>query len=294
MSGRDQRATHRQRQCQLRGTRHHHDSARTIQCGVKHQPTTVEAMGVRASSEAAHLVVEPSILYFGTPVALIGSLNEDDTPNLAPMSSAWALGYSVVLGLGDGGQTIRNLQRRPECTINLPAASLWRSVERLAPLTGRNPVPECTTSGQETHSERPSVLRSERSRAAGIGVNHAAPIVQQASGVHRSNDGRQVRLVNLGRGWRQDVVPDHREAACCLTQAGLASHEPPVQVRGPLAVAKDVDAFDGIDRENRAFDAGQHDTHLSQHLVWQVAWAVDVDAWLQDQDHRQATARHGL
>jgi flavin reductase (DIM6/NTAB) family NADH-FMN oxidoreductase RutF len=109
---------------------------------VKYPPTTVEAMGVRVSSEAAHLVVEPSILYFGTPVALIGSLNEDDTPNLAPMSSAWALGYSVVLGLGDGGQTIRNLQRRPECTINLPAASQWRSVERLAPLTGRNPVPE--------------------------------------------------------------------------------------------------------------------------------------------------------
>jgi flavin reductase (DIM6/NTAB) family NADH-FMN oxidoreductase RutF len=81
---------------------------------VKYPPTTVEAMGVRVSSEAAHLVVEPSILYFGTPVALIGSLNEDDTPNLAPMSSAWALGYSVVLGLGDGGQTIRNLQRRPE------------------------------------------------------------------------------------------------------------------------------------------------------------------------------------
>jgi flavin reductase (DIM6/NTAB) family NADH-FMN oxidoreductase RutF len=92
------------------------------------------------------MVIDPSILYFGTPVALIGTLNEDGSPNLAPMSSAWALGYSVVLGLGDAGQTIRNLQRLPECTINLPAASHWRAVERLAPLTGRNPVPESKTS----------------------------------------------------------------------------------------------------------------------------------------------------
>jgi hypothetical protein len=32
--------------------------------------------------------------------------------------------------------------RLPECTINLPDCSLWRAVERLAPLTGRDPVPE--------------------------------------------------------------------------------------------------------------------------------------------------------
>lgn len=99
-------------------------------------------MSSQPASETTHLVVEPSILYFGTPVALIGTVNEDGTPNLAPMSSAWALGYSVVLGLGDSGQTIRNLRRLSECTINLPAASQWRSVERLAPLTGRNPVPD--------------------------------------------------------------------------------------------------------------------------------------------------------
>lgn len=88
-----------------------------------------------------HLPIEPSILYFGTPVALIATLNPDGSPNLAPMSSAWALGYTVVLGLGAEGQTVANMRRLPECTINLPDASLWRAVERLAPLTGRNPVP---------------------------------------------------------------------------------------------------------------------------------------------------------
>ena len=30
--------------------------------------------------------VEPKILYFGTPLALISSLNEDGTTNLAPIS----------------------------------------------------------------------------------------------------------------------------------------------------------------------------------------------------------------
>ncbi len=89
-----------------------------------------------------HVAVEPSILYFGTPVVLLSTLNPDGTPNLAPMSSAWALGYSIMLGLGGQGQTLANLRRLPECTINLPGPHLWHAVERLAPLTGRNPVPE--------------------------------------------------------------------------------------------------------------------------------------------------------
>jgi flavin reductase (DIM6/NTAB) family NADH-FMN oxidoreductase RutF len=37
-------------------------------------------------------IIEPAILYFGTPVVLIGSSNEDGSSNLAPMSSAWWVG----------------------------------------------------------------------------------------------------------------------------------------------------------------------------------------------------------
>jgi flavin reductase (DIM6/NTAB) family NADH-FMN oxidoreductase RutF len=40
---------------------------------------------------APHIVCEPSILYFGTPVVVI-SENEDGSANLAPMSSAFWLG----------------------------------------------------------------------------------------------------------------------------------------------------------------------------------------------------------
>jgi flavin reductase (DIM6/NTAB) family NADH-FMN oxidoreductase RutF len=86
--------------------------------------------------------IEPKILYFGTPVAVISSLNEDGSTNLAPMSSFWALGWTLMLGLLDETKTAENLERHPECVINLPTPELWPNVEKLAPLTGKNPVPQ--------------------------------------------------------------------------------------------------------------------------------------------------------
>ena len=85
--------------------------------------------------------IEPKILYFGTPVALISSLNEDGSTNLAPMSSFWALGWTLMLGLLDETKTAENLARHAECVINLPSPEMWQTVEKLAPLTGKNPVP---------------------------------------------------------------------------------------------------------------------------------------------------------
>lgn len=86
--------------------------------------------------------IEPKILYFGTPVALISSLDEDGITNLAPMSSFWALGWTLMLGLLDETKTAENFARHPECVINLPSPDMWQQVEKLAPLTGKNPVPE--------------------------------------------------------------------------------------------------------------------------------------------------------
>jgi flavin reductase (DIM6/NTAB) family NADH-FMN oxidoreductase RutF len=88
------------------------------------------------------VTITPKILYFGTPVVLVSSSNPDTTPNLAPMSSAWALGMTVVLGLTRTGQTLANIERTGECVLSLPSDDLWEAVERLAPLTGRNPPPE--------------------------------------------------------------------------------------------------------------------------------------------------------
>jgi len=89
-----------------------------------------------------HKTIEPTILYFGTPVALISTLNEDETPNIAPMSSAWWLGWSCMLGLGSMGKTSDNLIRTRECVINLPSEDQVAQVDRLALTTGKNPVPE--------------------------------------------------------------------------------------------------------------------------------------------------------
>jgi flavin reductase (DIM6/NTAB) family NADH-FMN oxidoreductase RutF len=89
-----------------------------------------------------HRTVEPTILYFGTPVALISTLNEDGSPNIAPMSSVWWLGWSCMLGLGAMGKTSANLARTRECVINLPSQDQATNVDRLAMTTGCNPVPE--------------------------------------------------------------------------------------------------------------------------------------------------------
>ena len=89
-----------------------------------------------------HKTIDPTILYFGTPVALISTLNPDGSPNLAPMSSAWWLGWSCMLGLGQMGQTSDNLIRTRECVINLPSDDLVTQVDRLALTTGKDPVPE--------------------------------------------------------------------------------------------------------------------------------------------------------
>ena len=89
-----------------------------------------------------HKVIEPKILYFGTPVVLICTLNEDGSPNLAPMSSAWWLDQSCMLGMGTRSKTVENLRREGQCVLNLPSAELVTAVDRLALTTGRDPVPE--------------------------------------------------------------------------------------------------------------------------------------------------------
>jgi flavin reductase (DIM6/NTAB) family NADH-FMN oxidoreductase RutF len=88
------------------------------------------------------VTIEPKILYFGTPIALVSSVNQDGSPNLAPISSFWALGWTMTLGLLTETQTLKNFKLRPDCVVNLPSPDLWERVERIAPLTGQNPVPK--------------------------------------------------------------------------------------------------------------------------------------------------------
>lgn len=88
-----------------------------------------------------HRRSEPAILYFGTPVVLVSTVNEDGSYNLAPMSSAWWLAWRCVLGFGAQSKTPQNLIRTGECVLNLPSAAMVEAVNRLAFTTGSNPVP---------------------------------------------------------------------------------------------------------------------------------------------------------
>jgi len=94
-----------------------------------------------SQNDAEFETITPKILYFGTPVALVTSMNEDGSANLAPLSSFWALGWTMVLGLLLDTKTLENFEERTDCVVNLPSPDLWSKVERLAPLTGKNPVP---------------------------------------------------------------------------------------------------------------------------------------------------------
>jgi flavin reductase (DIM6/NTAB) family NADH-FMN oxidoreductase RutF len=89
-----------------------------------------------------HIVPGLKVLYFGTPVVLISSRNPDGSTNLAPMSSAWWLGQTAVLGLGDSARTTANLRRERECVLNLVPSGLVAAVDRIAMTTGSQPVPD--------------------------------------------------------------------------------------------------------------------------------------------------------
>jgi flavin reductase (DIM6/NTAB) family NADH-FMN oxidoreductase RutF len=87
-----------------------------------------------------HLVPGLKVLYFGTPVVLVSTLNLDGTANLAPMSSAWWLGQSAMLGMANSSQTAANLQRHGECVLNLPSSDLVGAVDRIALTTGKREI----------------------------------------------------------------------------------------------------------------------------------------------------------
>lgn len=89
-----------------------------------------------------HVIIEPHILYLGTPVALVSTVNEDGTHNMAPISSVFWLGWRGVLGIASGSQTARNLLRTGECVLNLPSIDQVGAVNRIARTTGTHPVSE--------------------------------------------------------------------------------------------------------------------------------------------------------
>ena len=104
---------------------------------------TNELQATSALAEAQ--AFEPAILYWGTPVVLISMLDNDGVPNLAPMSSAWWLGWGCMLGLTESAKTVDNLRATGHCVLNLPSVDQADAVNRIARTTGANPVPDDKT-----------------------------------------------------------------------------------------------------------------------------------------------------
>ena len=94
-----------------------------------------------ANMVSTHSTVAPSIMYWGTPVVLITTVNEDGTSNIGPMSSAWWLGHRCVLGLAAMSQTTINLLRTKQCVLNLASDDIRSYVNAIAKTTGTPDVP---------------------------------------------------------------------------------------------------------------------------------------------------------
>ncbi|KAK0761991.1 hypothetical protein N5P37_004791 [Trichoderma harzianum] len=88
--------------------------------------------------------ISPPIYYWGTPVVLITTENEDGTFNIAPMSSAWWLGNRCMLGLGADSQSTINLIRTKQCVINMADDTMVGAVNALAMTTGSKAVTTAT------------------------------------------------------------------------------------------------------------------------------------------------------
>ena len=88
-----------------------------------------------------HTTISPAILYWGTPVVLLTTENEDGTFNISPMSSVFWLAHRAVLGLDASSKTTENLLRTKQVVLNLPSEDMVDNVNAIARTTGSNPPP---------------------------------------------------------------------------------------------------------------------------------------------------------
>src|SRR5450631_2293130 len=152
---------------------------------------------------AESLTIEPAILYFGTPVVLIGSSNEGGSANLAPMSSAWWVGWRCMLGLASNSKTTENMIRTGECVLNLPSVDLVDAVNRLARTTGSNPVPAGKVKRGYRH-EKDKFGISGLTRLAGETV--AAPRAAECPVQIEAKVAQVHRMAQEDEVWRGNLV----------------------------------------------------------------------------------------
>jgi flavin reductase (DIM6/NTAB) family NADH-FMN oxidoreductase RutF len=132
--------------------------------------------------------VEPKVLYFGTPVVLISSRNPDGSTNLSPMSSAWWLGYTAMLGMGTNSQAVKNLTERPEVVLNLVDPDMVAALDRIALLTG---------SEEMSDAKRARGYRYEPDKFAAAGLTREPSDLVDVDAVGESPINLEGRIVNI-------------------------------------------------------------------------------------------------
>jgi len=135
-----------------------------------------------------HRTIDPAILYFGTPVILISTVNEDGSYNLAPISSVFWLSWRCVIGIGTASKTAENILRTKECVINLPSVHQAAAVNKLALTTGRYPVPEYKQ--QRGYRYDPDKFKT-------AGVTPIAAVTVQAPRVSECPVNMEAKLVSV-------------------------------------------------------------------------------------------------
>lgn len=133
-----------------------------------------------------HRVAHPDVLYLGTPVALLTTRDQDGAVNLAPFSSVWAMGDTLVLGVGTRSRTAQHLVAAatwwPTCRVQ-GRSSRWRAPRG-------DSVPSGKPARSVTRGSRPGPSRGEAVR-----VRHGAGQVRPGGpdrGAGRPGDGSPV------------------------------------------------------------------------------------------------------
>lgn len=179
--------------------------------------TTITQTLASTPVDVAHEPVDPAILYWGTPVVLVSTVNEDGSANLAPISSAFWLGRTATLGFGRTSHSLANLRRTGECVLNLPGPAQVEAVDRLALTTGADPVPPWKRANGYTHvRDKFDLAGLSQARALEVGAPLVAecPVAMEATleVVHESSHAlAQVRVgqVHVHPGIRQ-AGSEHR------------------------------------------------------------------------------------
>lgn len=87
-----------------------------------------------------HKKINFESLYYGFPVILLTTIDNEGVTNITPISSSWVLGNNIVIGLGTQSKSFENLKLIPEAVLNLPDKSLYKKVEKIAPYTGNRHI----------------------------------------------------------------------------------------------------------------------------------------------------------